>query len=222
MMNSQIQKEGDIPMSNSRMLNFGLFLILVTILGLVQGCATQPVRVALDYDVHTKGSPTCVLSGKAFTIEPFDDARTNKLISRNMMMREEDDAGLWIANAIRLELEQAGAQPLAVQKGVRPSAGYHLSGKVNIIESHTTGWQPGGLLGVLTESGANAHMNVTTVLLKDGIEYQTHTYDSSAKIKNSAARNIFIGGTDIPGALEAALQKMIRNQLIPDLQNDLK
>jgi fumarate hydratase class II len=77
-------------------------------------------------------------------------------------------------------------------------------------------------LGVLTESGANAHMNVTTVLLKDGIEYQTHTYDSSAKIKNSAARNIFIGGTDIPGALEAALQKMIRNQLIPDLQNDLK
>jgi|GEM_PF-3277905 len=192
------------------------------VLALAFGCATAPREISLDYSVIDSDLGENFLRGLKFTIEPFDDARTNKLIANNAVMKKGEDAGLWIANAIYLEAKRAGADVLKVQKGVRPAEGYHLRGKVNVIESMLTGWQLGGLLGVISKSGLKAHINVTISILKNGLEYKTHTYDEDIKTTNSALRNMFSGGTDVQGSLQLALGKLVTEKIIPDLKRDIQ
>ncbi len=184
------------------------------------GCGVS--RVPLDYDVSDSGPAANLFQGREFTIEPFEDLRQSPMIGDRMVLREGDDAGFWVANAIRLELERFGAKPKTVAGGARPATGYHVMGSVNIIESEKTGWQLGGLLSLLTGSGAEAHINLSTTLLKDGRVLRSHTYDSFEEIENSTGRKLFIGGTDIPGALQAALKSVLRKQLIPDLRKDVR
>jgi hypothetical protein len=201
----------------------GTLMLAVVATGMFTGCATtppKPIPVTLDYRSDV-GQPTAAnFSGQRISIAPLDDARQNKLLVGNIAMREEDDAGTWVANAIRLELEKAGAQVDALNHGSRPATGIFISGRVNDLQAVQTGWSPGGLVfGVVFRSGYTLKYNMTIEVVKEGIPVQTKQYNVAKHLDNSLLRSI--GGaapvSDIPPHFQDGLRELIRSQILPDI-----
>jgi hypothetical protein len=183
------------------------------------GCATpKPIPVTLDYS-SAVGDPASVnLAGSRVTVSPFDDVRQSKFLVGMIVMREGDDAGTWVANALRLELERVGAQVETVSAGSRPATGTLLTGRVNDLHAVQTGWSPGGLLGAMT-AGYTLKYNMTVEVMKEGIPVQTKQYNYSKNLKGDAFKN-FMGGaqpiSEIPPRFQIGLRELIRTQVIPD------
>lgn len=200
----------------------GTLMLAVVAAVMFTGCATtppKPIPVTLDYRSDV-GQPTAAnFSGQRISIAPLDDARQNKLLFGNIAMREEDDAGTWVANAIRLELEKAGAQVDALNPGSRPATGIFISGRVNDLQAVQTGWSPGGLLGALT-AGYTMKYNMTVEVVREGIPVQTKQYNYSKNLKGDAFAN-FMGGAqpiqEIPPRFQDGLRELIRSQILPDI-----
>ncbi|MFH0965040.1 MAG: hypothetical protein V2A58_13655 [Planctomycetota bacterium] len=188
------------------------------------GCAaSKPVQVALDYSPARNEPVTASLSSYKLSIEPFTDARTSKYLwSNRMIMREGDDAGVWVANAMRAELENAGAAVEALGAGARPSKGTHVSGRVNVLNATQTGWAA-GLLGAAT-AGLSAHIDLNVEVMTDGIPVLTQQYSIRRKVHSNPVGVWLVGQSvthEVPPALQKALRELIRSQVLPDIQRAL-
>jgi len=196
-------------------------LATLVLVGLLAGCAMPPKEVVLDYALAPSEQPVASMQGLGITISPFADARTNTHLYRRMLvMREQDSAGIWVANALRMELERAGARIDAVEEGVLPRQGHHLSGRVNIVEASPVGWQPGGLLGVLTGSGYVAHINLLVQFFENGVPLLSKQYNCKRRYRTDAAKTILVGqdpSQDVPRALQEALRGLVVHELLPDV-----
>jgi hypothetical protein len=194
------------------------------------GCSSQPVvtNLALDYQPVKKNLSDIDMSDNAFGISPFSDARDDKVLfsdKRNiLMMREEDNPGIWVANAIRLELERDGAQVTPLGPGSRSRTGNFISGRVNVLEAMPYGMPGFGLISVASGVGYSAHINLNVEVLRDGIPVLSQVYDIKKKVSNEALDTYFYGTTPkktIPKALEIALREMLQTQILPDIDKSL-
>lgn len=188
------------------------------------GCETpQPIPIALDYSVRPADQPAADLHGLRLTLAPFADSRTNRFLFHQwLVMREGDDAGVWVANAIKNELEYAGASVEPVERGVRPLQGVHMDGQLNVLTSEQHGWTMGGVLGMAT-AGITAKLDLTVEVLEDGVPSYTKQYAGSTKYKSEAG--VFFGQQpqlDVPRALPEALRELVRTKIIPDLAEAMK
>ena len=220
--NNKLEDKEDIIVSKeSRFIIFACFLLS---LGIV-GCATPPpTQVALDYKMVEKGAGCVDLSGHRICITPFEDARTNKLLyKKHLIMREGDDAGIWVANAIRMELEGCGAQVDTLEAGVRPSTGVLVSGRTNVLKATASGWQPGGLLGAAT-AGFYVQIDMNVELSQDGVPLLSKQYNIK-KRKHSNPVGVWLLGAspsvDVPPAFQVGMRKLIRDEILPDMESAL-
>lgn len=195
------------------------------------GCASTPIvtRLALDYEVLEKNRPDIDMSDYTFGISPFTDARDDKNLfveKRSiMMMREDDNPGIWVANAIRLELERSNAQVTPLEAGTRSRTGDFISGRVNVLEAKPYGLANFGLLSVAAGTGYSSHININIDVLRDGISVFSKAYDIKKKVGSGALDTYFYGATPkktIPKAFEVALREMIQTQVLRDIDQALR
>ena len=200
--------------------HFALLGIGIVFMSITVGCQMPaPTPVVIDYKILQNDSPAADLQGKSISITPFADARTDDTIIGKRVLRDGDDIGIWVANALRLELEHAGARVDTLESGARPAEGDHVSGRVNKVKCVFYGWAPGGVLAAIIGTGYSANMDITLDLIKNGIPVLSKQYSIKKKVNSDAFKVIMVGagGDDITKTLEIGLREVIRTQIFPDI-----
>jgi len=196
------------------------FIIILIIL-IYLGCAIKPVPIVLDYNPSTYSSLSIKnLGDKQIIIKPFDDLRTDKFLYAHFVMREQDDAGIYVANAIKIELEKIGAKVDTIEKEDRPTQGFIISGRVNQLKARASGWMLGGIIAALIGTGFSANIDITIEYVKDGISINIKQYHISKKVRSNAAKVILVGpdvSTDVPKSFQITLQELIQKQILSDI-----
>ena len=205
-------------------LRVGLVVALLALAAMTVGCTPQPV--VLDYKVApvTEHDTVAVnLSGQTLTVSPFADARTTNVVVDKRPLREGDNIGIWIANALQMELSQAGAKVDKLPAGERPATGKHISGRVNQVKSERYGWGPGGFIAAAIGTGYSANIDLTVDLMIDAVQVLSKEYRINKKVNANAAEVILVGGHgDVTKALQISLCELIRTQILPDIANEVK
>lgn len=195
---------------------------------LSSGCASgPPTPVSLTYALAERENVSTNLSGIAIGVVPFQDGRTDSyLYRRSLVLAEGQDAGVWIAKAMKLELEHAGATIEALPAGTPPSSGKQLTGQVALLKADATGWHLGGILAALIGTGYKPHIALTVQLHEEGVPIHSRQYDLQKNVPSDPVRVIMWGfppaQKDVPVAFGVVLKKLLREQIIPDLVRALR
>lgn len=200
-------------------LGVGLALIVPA---LTCGCETPVVPVSLSYQVADNEKVTASLSGWRVTLTPFQDVRTDKFIyGKHLVLAEGQDAGVWVANALKLELEHAGAEVEPLAAGETPASGCHLTGQVAVLQSEGTGWAPGGLLSILVGTGYQPQIVLSVQLTEEGIPLLSRQFDLKRNVPSSPAALMLRGrpwpAEDVPPAFAVVLKELIQKQITPEI-----
>lgn len=202
---------------------------LVTLSGIFSsGCAAPPAqKVALQYALAERENVPTRLSGLNIGIVPFQDGRTDPYLYRKeLVLAEGQDAGVWIANAMKLELEHAGATVEALPAGTPPTSGRHLTGQVGLMKAQATGWGLGGILAALIGTGYEPHITVSMQLHEEGVPVLSRQYDLQQNVPSDPGFVLMFARPpavrDVPPAFGVVLKKLIREQMIPDLAKAIR
>jgi len=195
---------------------------------LSSGCASgPPTPVSLHYALAERENVSTDLSGVTIAIVPFQDSRTDPyLYRRSLVLAEGQDAGVWIANALKLELEHVGATVEALPPRAPPSRGKQLTGQVALLKAHATGWHLGGILAALIGTGYKPHIVLTVQLYEEGIPTYSRQYDLKKNVPSDPGHVLMFGfppaQRDVPVAFGVVLKRLIREQIMPDLVRTLR
>lgn len=194
----------------------------------VSGCAAagRPTTVALRYEVAQNEKGKTQLPGEPIGLVPFQDARSDPYLYRqSLRLAEGQDAGVWLANAMKLELEKAGGTVEALPADAPVTSGRIISGRVCFLKAEPTGWHLGGILAALIGTGYMPHITVSVQLSEEGIPVLTRDYDIKKNVPSDAAGVILWGfppaERDVPVAFGVVLKNLIREQILPDLAQAL-
>ena len=223
----------------------GTGIILTT---MTMGCVSSKEVIhnpefTLEYKLLEKGKPRFDLGGKVIFIAPFTDMRTDKVVykwegkvprmippfvDRTQVFwrsRKGDDPGIWVANALCLELERVNADIDRLSTDARPASGNFICGRVNILKAAPYGWQAGGLIAAVTGTGYSATININLEIIRDGVGIVSKTYSIKKKLNSDAFDVIMVGSNaakTIPKALELALRELIQTQIMADVDMALR
>jgi len=167
------------------------------------------------------------LSDITIGVVPFQDGRTDPyLYRRSLVLAEGQNAGVWVANALKLELEHAGATVQALPFGAPPSSGKQVTGQVALLKAEATGWHLGGIFAVLIGTGYKPHIALTVQVYEDGVPIHSRQYDIKKNVPSDPGRVLIWGfppaQRDVPVAFGVVLKKLIREQIMPDLVTVLR
>ena len=205
----------------------GILVSFAAILFL-NGCATtaqKPIEMALDYPFVQDQTLQMNLQGYTVTIVPFVDMRTDKTVYPNIVMREGDDSGIWVANALKVELEHLGCKVDTLSAGDRPVSGSYVTGRVNVMKATSTGWQGGGLFSALSGAGASAHIDVNVDFVREGITIFVKQYEIKKRVVGNTFAAVMVGpdtANDVKKAFQIALRELVRTKIIPDIDSAFK
>lgn len=192
------------------------------------GCASgPPTPVSLHYALAERENVSTDLAGVTIGIVPFQDGRTDAyLYRRSLVLAEDQDAGVWIANAMKLEFEHAGATVEALPPGAPPSTGKQITGQVALLKADATGWHLGGILAALIGTGYKPHIALTVHLHEEGVPVYSRQYDLKKNVPSDPGHVLMWGfppaQRDVPVAFGVVLKKLIREQIMPDLTDTLR
>ncbi len=192
------------------------------------GCkvsSSQPIT--LGYAIQERETAVADLSGCTIAITPFLDGRTDPYVyKKRLVLAEGQNAGVWLANALKVELEHAGATVVALPKGATPGGGRAISGHVTLIRAQPTGWHLGGILAALIGTGYMPHVSTTVEYYEEGVPVLSKQYDIKKNVPSNAGLVIMVGvppaHTEVPKALAIVLKELIREKIIPELAAAIK
>lgn len=210
--------------------------------GFGSGCAFRwphPVmQVKLTYEIPEREKSTIDLSAVRIHVVPFQDHRTNEYLydhndhmdpfmreRRRVMLEEGESAGTWIARALALELELAGAQVEVNPTGTSSTTGYELSGEVTHLSAKPSGVDVGlWPIALATGMGFKGHIKLKLQLRDGSSSTLARDYEMVKNIPSDAAYVIFLGRPQaydgrhgVPKAFSKLLKQVIREQILPDL-----
>jgi hypothetical protein len=200
--------------------------LLVTA-ALTCGCATQTVPVALQYQLAANEEVKTPLSGVTIGIAPFQDSRTDPyLYGRQLVLAEGQNAGFWVSNALKAELEHAGATVTALPPDTPPNTGRQLVGQVAVLRARGTGWAPGGIIAAIIGTGYAPQITLSVRLLEEGVPLLARQYDLQKNVPSDAFAVLMVGrpgpGRDVPVAFSIVLKNLIREQILPDIAKAIR
>jgi len=198
-------------------------VLIVTLLWNCSGCSTaKPQPVSLTYTVAQNEKTATSAADLQMAIIPFKDARTDPFLYRkSLKLASGQDAGVWMANAIRVEVERAGGSVEALPADTPPTTGRVVTGRINLLKAEATGWHLGGILAALIGTGYKPHISASIVVYDQGVPVLSKQYDIKRNVPSNAGHVIMWGfppaHRDVPVAFGKVLKKLIREQVVPDL-----
>jgi hypothetical protein len=202
-----------------------VWLSIFALLPIAPGCAEQqPPPVFLQYEALEREKLTNSLSGSTIGIVPLRDQRTDPCVLRFFnepsFLADSEDPGIWVANAIRLELEREGATVIAFPAGTAPTSGLVLTGQVNILAGSGTMWiTPIPIVPSLEEY--RPQINAMITVFDEGIPVFSRLYNIKTKEVYAPALQGQISDYGAH-ALGQALRKLVCGQVLPDLEQVLR
>ncbi len=147
-------------------------------------------------------------------------------VRNQLVLAQGENPGAWIANALELELEHAGARVQLLPAGTSTATGLGLTGEVALLTAEPTGSNMlPGLLSVATGMGYEPHIRMNLQLHEDGVLKLNRQYDIQENVPSDALHVWLVGRRphafrDVPAAFGTALKKLIREQVLPDLAHE--
>ncbi len=192
------------------------------ILVCASGCTVPEVPVSLSYSLADNEKVAVSLAGVQFGLVPFRDTRTDKYIyGKHLVLAEGQDAGVWVANALKLEMEHAGAEVVALPAATSPSSGRQVGGQVAVLKSEGTGWAPGGILGAIVGTGYQPQIVLSVQLTDEGVPLLSRQFDLKRNVPSNPAAVWLFGRPppvdDVPPAFAVVLKELIREQILPEI-----
>lgn len=201
---------------------------LILAVSVAGGCAAPPAKpIALHYVLAERENVSTRFSGTTIAIVPFADGRTDPyLYRRELVLAEGQDAGVWVANALKLELEHNGATVEALPAGTPPANGTHLTGQVGLLKAEATGWGLGGVLAALIGTGYAPHVTISMQVYEEGVPILSRQYDLQQNVPSDPGFVLMFARPpaerDVPPAFGVVLKKLIREKMLPDLETAIR
>lgn len=199
-------------------------LVAFAVAGCGEPTREKPVDITLRYEDWCDRVPQLRdtrLASQTIGVARFE-YKGNGLVcddpGRLARLRPGDDPGIWVANALRYELERQGAHVVALPDGYARFRGVMVRGRLNYLSGMLVGYY-GGLGALVTGAGHTVHVNLVLEVVDNGVPVMQRVYDLEHHVlADPLIAYLFgIGPAGLAKAIPVTVATLLRQQILPDI-----